>query len=79
MTTRFLFKVTLEAQIIPYGACAMWSVPPLLRDFAGIFARFGNLELGWEKSDHHDDTWHCGTGHKRKRTGLQAIARSKEH
>ena len=59
---------TLEAQIIPCGAYAVWSVPLLLRDFAGIFAGFGNLGLGWEKSDHHDDTWHCGTDHKRKGT-----------
>ena len=59
------------------GACAVWSVPPLLKDFARTFVGFGNLGLGWEKSDHYDDIWRCGTGHKRKRTGSQAIARSR--
>ena len=52
----------------------MWSIPPLLRDFVETFVGFGNLGLGWEKSDHHDDTWRCGTGHKRKGIGSQAVA-----
>ena len=56
----------------------MWSIPSLLRDFAGTFDGFGNLGLGWEKSDYYDDTWRCNTRHKRKGIGLQVVAESRE-
>ena len=54
------------------------AVPLLLVDLARTFARFGNLGLGWEKSDHHDDTWRCGTKHKRKETRSQVVAQTRE-
>ena len=57
----------------------MWSVPPLLKDFTKIFAGFGNLELGWEKSDHRDDTWRYSMGHKRKGTRSQDVAWNREY